>query len=61
MANISIRTGEKFVTREGPKGPEKVRIPTVEVWIGGKCFTHSCQSDEEARDMVFTTALDLGM
>lgn len=49
------------MTREGPKGPEKVRIPTVEVWIGGKCFTHSCQSDEEARDMVFTTALDLGM
>jgi hypothetical protein len=58
---ISVKTGEKFVVRDGPRGPERFRVPTVEVWIGGKCFVHLCESDEEARQMVFTTAIDLGM
>lgn len=62
MANISVRTGERFEVRGLPGDPNRreVRIPTVEVWIGGKKFVHDCRTDEEARQMVFTTSIDLG-
>lgn len=38
-----------------------IRVPTVEVWIGGKRFVHDCKTDQEAYDMVINTMIDLGL
>lgn len=63
VANISVKTGERYEVRGDPGSPHRhvVRVPTVEVWIGGKRFIHDCATDEEAQEMVFHTAIDLGL
>lgn len=60
--SVVIRTGERFELRETLKGElHDHRVPTVEVWIGGRKFSTDCRSDEEARDLVVLTAIELGV
>lgn len=58
-----MKTGERFEIRGLPGDPNRheVRIPTVEIWIGGRRFIHDCSSDEQAREIVFKTGVDLGL
>lgn len=63
MAIVSVRTGERFEVHGLPGDPNRCekRVPTVEVWIGGKRFVHDCTTDQEAHDMVVHTMVDLGL
>lgn len=58
-----VKTGERFELVGDRSSPHSYtrRIPTVEVWVGGRCFTHDCTSDEEARQQVMWVSFDLGL
>lgn len=36
-------------------------VPVVEIWIGGRRFTHRCKTPEEARKVALATVFDLGI
>ena len=52
-----MRTGERFVSEDDTLA----RIPTVEVWIGGRRFIHDCTDDQTARETVVKVMIDLGL
>jgi hypothetical protein len=58
---IVVHTTEILVCEWTSAGPEMVKRPAVEVWIGGRCFIHRCSSPEEARKFALGTIFDLGI
>ena len=59
---IEVKTGTRKVTRVDRFGVvgDKV-VPVAEVWIGGVCTHHYCNSPEEARALVVKFAFELGL
>lgn len=50
MSGITVKTGERWERQvQHGRVAGVVRIPTVEVWIGGVRFVTDCTSDEAAR------------
>ena len=59
---IEAKTGTRRVKQLDRFGQPGDRIvPTVEVWIDGMCFTHDCESPEQARAMVIRVSYALGV
>jgi hypothetical protein len=61
-AQLSVKTGERFEIRglAGDPNRHEVRIPTVEVWVGGVRFIHDCKTDEEAMRLAIHVSFDIG-